>query len=186
MRVISGECKGRPLKAVPGQSTRPTTDKIKESLFNIIGPYFDGGTGLDLYGGSGGLGIEALSRGMENMIFVDRDHKASETIKMNLKACRYEEKAEVYKIESQRALKALKKREFQFDLVLLDPPYARQRIADDMEKLDEYGLLKKEVQVVAEHDPSVILPAVIGRLERVREETYGSTKLSLYRLKEEE
>ncbi len=185
MRVISGECKGRPLKAVPGQSTRPTTDKIKESLFNIIGPYFDGGIGLDLYGGSGGLGIEALSRGMDKMIFVDRDTKAAETIKNNIKACRYEEKTEVYRIESQRALKALKKREFQFDLVLLDPPYAKQRIADDITKLDEYGLLSKGVQVVAEHDPGVLLPSLIGSLERVREETYGSTKLSLYLRREE-
>ncbi|MDM5198752.1 16S rRNA (guanine(966)-N(2))-methyltransferase RsmD [Fictibacillus enclensis] len=182
MRVISGECKGRPLKAVPGQGTRPTTDKIKESLFNIIGPYFKGGLGLDLYGGSGGLGIEALSRGMDKIIFVDRDAKATEVMKSNLKACGYEEQSEVYKIESHRALKALKKREFAFDLVLLDPPYARQRIADDIKKLDEYGLLNRDVQVVAEHDPSVRLPQAIGNLKKVREENYGSTTISLYRL----
>ena len=77
MRVVSGTCKGHPLKAVPGQTTRPTTDKIKEAIFNIIGPYFDGGVALDLFGGSGGLGIEALSRGMEKAIFVEANHKLS-------------------------------------------------------------------------------------------------------------
>ena len=68
MRVVSGKCKGHPLKAVPGNTTRPTTDKVKESIFNMIGPYFDGGIALDLFGGSGGLGIEALSRGIDKAI----------------------------------------------------------------------------------------------------------------------
>ncbi len=76
MRVVSGSCKGKALQAVPGNSTRPTTDKVKEAMFNMIGPYFEGGIGLDLFAGSGGLGIEALSRGLDKMIFVDRDGKA--------------------------------------------------------------------------------------------------------------
>ena len=80
MRVVSGKCKGHPLKAVPGSSTRPTTDKVKESIFNIIGPYFEGGQALDLFAGSGGLGIEALSRGMDKAIFVDREYKAVATV----------------------------------------------------------------------------------------------------------
>ena len=71
LRVVSGICKGRPLKAVPGNTTRPTTDKVKEALFNMIGPYFNGGIGLDLFAGSGGLGIEALSRGLDKVIFID-------------------------------------------------------------------------------------------------------------------
>ena len=76
MRVVSGNYKGKGLKAVPGNSTRPTTDKVKEAMFNMIGPYFDGGIGLDLFAGSGGLGIEALSRGLDKVIFVDRDAKS--------------------------------------------------------------------------------------------------------------
>ncbi len=82
------------LKAVPGNSTRPTTDKVKEAIFNIIGPYFNGGTGLDLFAGSGGLGIEAISRGFEKIIFVDRDGKALQTIKENVKTCGVEQYAE--------------------------------------------------------------------------------------------
>src|SRR4051812_46718382 len=76
MRVISGSAKGRPLKAVPGKGTRPTTDKVKEAVFSMIGPYFDGGHLLDLFAGTGGLGIEALSRGMERAVFIDRDKKS--------------------------------------------------------------------------------------------------------------
>ena len=75
MRVISGTCKGRQLKAVPGSRTRPTTDKVKETIFNMIGPYFNGGLGLDLFAGSGGLGIEAISRGLDKVIFVDQRHE---------------------------------------------------------------------------------------------------------------
>ena len=79
MRVIAGERKGMPLKAVNGNTTRPTTDKVKESLFNILGPFFNGGVVLDLFAGSGGLGIEALSRGMDQAIFIEKDGKASKT-----------------------------------------------------------------------------------------------------------
>lgn len=116
MRVVSGKCKGHPLKAVPGNTTRPTTDKVKESIFNMIGPYFDGGTALDLFGGSGGLGIEAISRGIEKAIFVDRDSKAIKVIHQNLESCRIHEQAEVYRNDAERAVKALIKREMSFDL----------------------------------------------------------------------
>src|SRR5699024_8993031 len=85
MRVIAGSCKGRYLKPVRGTFTRPTTDKVKEALFNRIGPFFDGGWGLDLYSGSGALGIEALSRGLDRMIFVDRNPQATKTIKENVR-----------------------------------------------------------------------------------------------------
>ncbi|MGC4375521.1 16S rRNA (guanine(966)-N(2))-methyltransferase RsmD [Fictibacillus sp. Mic-4] len=182
MRVISGECKGRALRAVPGQSTRPTTDKIKESMFNIIGPYFNGGIGLDLYGGSGGLGIEALSRGMDLFIFVDKDIKAIETIRKNIDQCNYSSKAEVYRNDSQRALKALKKRAIQFDIVFLDPPYAKQRIEKDIEMLDQFELLTKDAQIIAEHDGSIVLPEKIGRLYKVKSELFGkTTAISFYK-----
>lgn len=110
MRVISGTAKGRPLKSVPGNGTRPTTDKVKEALFSMIGPYFEGGTALDLYAGTGGLGIEALSRGMEAAVFVDMEQKALDTVRANLKAAKVESQAEVYRNDAGRALAALEKR----------------------------------------------------------------------------
>lgn len=85
MRVVAGQRKGMPLKAIDGTTTRPTTDKVKESIFNIIGPYFNGGIALDLFAGSGGLGIEALSRGVDQAIFVEKDGRAFQVLQENIK-----------------------------------------------------------------------------------------------------
>ncbi|WP_342044237.1 16S rRNA (guanine(966)-N(2))-methyltransferase RsmD [Bacillus sp. OTU530] len=180
MRVVSGTCKGHPLKAVPGQTTRPTTDKIKEAIFNMIGPYFDGGVALDLFGGSGGLGIEALSRGMEKAIFVDRDAKAVQVIRQNIESCRLTSQAEVYRNDADRALKALIKRGMAFDLVLLDPPYKQQQLVSLMSVLDQYELLKENGIIMAEHAVDVVLPETVGRLMRRKHEEYGSTAVSIY------
>lgn len=94
------------LKAVPGESTRPTTDKVKESVFNMIGPYFQQGYGLDLFAGSGGLGIEGISRGLSKVIFVDRDPKAIQTIKKNIDLCGFQANAEVYKIDWKKSFES--------------------------------------------------------------------------------
>lgn len=181
MRVISGECKGRPLKAVPGNTTRPTTDKVKESIFNIIGPYFQGGIGLDLYGGSGGLGIEAISRGLDKLIFVDNNRKAIETIYHNLKQCDYIEKAEVFRNEANRALKALIKREIVFSVIFLDPPYAKQNLMSEISIINDFNLLEEHGFIVAEHDSSVDLSETIGDLYRWRYEEYGDTAITVFR-----
>jgi 16S rRNA (guanine966-N2)-methyltransferase len=185
MRVIAGECKGRTLKPVPGHSTRPTTDKVRESIFNMIGPFFEGGFALDLYGGSGALGIEALSRGVEKVIFVDRDAKAVSVIKENLTQLGYNDKSEVYRNDSYRALKALKKRELPFSLILLDPPYHKQKLEKDIETILEFGLLKNNGQLVAEHLVEIELPEIIGELKKVKYESYsGTTAVSIYRFME--
>ncbi|MEH7382404.1 16S rRNA (guanine(966)-N(2))-methyltransferase RsmD [Bacillus sp. JJ1533] len=186
MRVVSGSKKGLHLKAVPGMSTRPTTDKVKEAIFNIIGPYFDGGTGLDLFGGSGGLGIEALSRGFEKVIFVDRDQKAIQTIKGNLEICRFGEQAEVYRNEAFRALKAIVKRDIQFDLILLDPPYKQQKLTELIEEISNHHLLSKDGYIVAEHGSEVLLEPTIGTLRLVRHEIYGIIGVSIFKHEEEE
>ncbi|MGK8687797.1 16S rRNA (guanine(966)-N(2))-methyltransferase RsmD [Bacillus cereus] len=181
MRVVSGKCKGHPLKAVPGNTTRPTTDKVKESIFNMIGPYFDGGIALDLFGGSGGLGIEAISRGIDKAIFVDRDNKAIKTIHQNLESCRIQEQAEVYRNDAERAIKALIKREMSFDLILIDPPYKDQKIVSLISVMDQHGLLHNAGLIMAEHGNDVVLPESIGRLVQVRAEKYGITAISIYK-----
>lgn len=185
VRVVSGLKKGLHLKAVPGVSTRPTTDKVKEAIFNIIGPYFDGGNGLDLFGGSGGLGIEALSRGIDKVIFVDRDQKAIQTIKGNLETCRLEEQAEVFRNDAVRAIKAIVKRDIQFKLILLDPPYKQQKLTEIIEKISEHQLLTNDGYIVAEHDSEVLLEKSIGDFTLVRHEEYGIIGVSIYRYKEE-
>lgn len=180
MRVVSGKYKGKSLRAVPGSSTRPTTDKVKEAIFNIIGPYFDGGMGLDLFAGSGGLGIEALSRGVENMIFVDRDSKAIQTIHENLRTCGIEDEAEVYRNDANRALKAIIKRDIVFEYIFLDPPYAKQQLKEILETIDKNKLLSQNGVIVCEHSSDVSMPIKIENLNQIKKETYGIITISIY------
>ncbi|RDU38462.1 16S rRNA (guanine(966)-N(2))-methyltransferase RsmD [Neobacillus piezotolerans] len=180
MRVVSGSCKGRPLKAVPGVSTRPTTDKVKEAIFNMIGPYFDGGAGLDLFAGSGGLGIEALSRGLDTVIFVDRDPKAILTIKENIKACSFDNRTEVYRNDAERALKALRKRDMAFDYIFLDPPYKKQQLVSLLERIFTEKRLNSGGTILCEHSKDVQMPENAGGFTKIKSEVYGIIAISIY------
>lgn len=148
MRVISGQHKSKPLESLQGRNTRPTTDKVKESIFNTL--HDVSGIGLDLFAGSGALGIEALSRGMDEMIFVDQNFKAVKVIKVNLNSLDLMKQAEVYKNNADRALKALAKRDIQFDLIFLDPPYDKGLIDKALAQIEEFNLLKKSGIIVCE------------------------------------
>jgi 16S rRNA (guanine966-N2)-methyltransferase len=180
MRVIAGTLKGRPLKAVPGSGTRPTTDKVKESIFNMLGPFFEGGIGLDLFAGSGGLGIEALSRGLDKAVFVDKDSKALHTIKTNLKDCDLMDRSEVYRNDANRALKAIVKREITFDYIFLDPPYKQKKLEELVSFIDEHNLLNENGFVLCEYSSDSKPSNEIGRLHKVKEETYGIIGISIY------
>lgn len=180
MRVISGSARGRSLKAVPGMGTRPTTDKVKEAIFSMIGPYFDGGAALDLFAGTGGLGIEALSRGMDKAVFIDKEFKSIDTVRQNLKATGFEEKAEVYKNDAERALKALAKRSAAFDLVFLDPPYRLKHGDALMVLMDELQLLAPQATVVLEYESSYAYPERFGPFRQMRKAEYGETAVSIY------
>ncbi|MGI2327311.1 16S rRNA (guanine(966)-N(2))-methyltransferase RsmD [Planococcus sp. YIM B11945] len=186
MRVVAGTVKGLPLKAVPGTSTRPTTDKVKESIFNMIGPFFDGGNALDLFAGSGGLGIEALSRGIDRVIFTDKDRKAVETIRFNLEKTRLKERAEVYCTDADRALKAMKKKDIKARLLFLDPPYHLEKSYELMDKAAELGIMTTDSIVVCEHASEVELKDHTKYFDRFKKELYGSTIISIYRYREEE
>ncbi len=181
MRVVAGERKGMPLKAVTGTTTRPTTDKVKESIFNIIGPYFDGGIVLDLFAGSGGLGIEALSRGVQKAIFVEKDGRAFQTLQENIKKCRYEEVTETFKTDATRAVKGVIKREIQIDYLFLDPPYRKVEYYDLILTLIEAGKLSENAVIVCEHAAEVNLPSNYGSYSLSRQENYGGTIISIYR-----
>lgn len=178
--MISGTAKGRPLKAVPGTGTRPTTDKVKEAVFSMIGPYFEGGNVLDLFAGSGGLGIEALSRGMEKGIFIDLEPKSIEVIRANLKATKLESKAEVYRNEAGRALKLLAKRAYKFDVVFLDPPYRMKNADELMLAMQENDMLSENAIVVVEYDADHEYEENFGHFAQTRKTTYGDTAISVY------
>lgn len=182
MRVISGVCKGRPLKAVQGMTTRPTTDKVKESLFNIIGPFFDGGNVLDLFSGSGSLGLEALSRGMEKGVFVEKDPKALQVIKANIQACRMEEESEVLRSDALRSIKMLGGRGVRFDLIMMDPPYKiANAIPSILSEIEENQLLAEDGLIICEHGKELELPEQIGPFVKYRYEKYGITAISFFR-----
>ncbi|UKS55106.1 16S rRNA (guanine(966)-N(2))-methyltransferase RsmD [Exiguobacterium acetylicum] len=186
MRVISGERKGTRLKAVPGDQTRPTTDKVKESLFNVIGPYFNGGRALDLFAGSGGLGIESLSRGCDEAVFVDQHHKAVQTIQDNLRTTHYTNQARVLKKDVAVALAELASEE-PFKLIYLDPPYAKERLTEHVTYIEQHDMLTDNGVIVCEHDSAVELPDQIGRLEVVRRLRYSAViSITLYEFMEAE
>lgn len=174
MRVIAGDHKGRPLKSVPTHKTRPTTDKVKESVFQMIGPYFDGGAVLDLFAGSGGLGIEALSRGVKSCVFVDQQPKAIETIYENVNMLKLNEQVEVYRADALRALKAAGKRELKFNYIFLDPPYKKFSYEDLIAKVLNYELLADGGTIVCEHDASEEIPEKVKNITLIKTEKYGS------------
>lgn len=182
MRVISGQAKGHPLKAVPGSGTRPTTDKVKEALFSIIGPYFGNRErALDLFAGTGGLGIEALSRGAERAVFIDASPKSVEVVRRNLAATRLSDRAEVYRNDARRALKLLERAGKPFDLIFLDPPYEVKDCDALLLDIAGRGLAAEGAVAVVEHHPDVAYAVTIGAFGRIRHAKYGEIALSIYR-----
>src|SRR5690606_3616070 len=186
MRVITGEYGGRRLKAVPGENTRPTTDKIKESLFNMIGPYFDGGNCLDLFAGSGGLAIEAVSRGMDKAVLIDKAPAAIKVIQENIAVTKEEEKFKVIRGDAAKVINNLKSEQQVFDLVFLDPPYAKQQIVSQIEALLDNNMLSPEALIVCEVDKKVDLPETIKQAQVYKSAEYGITKIMIYELVSQE
>ena len=179
IRESSGPPKGRSLKAVP-PVTRPTTDKVKEAIFSMIGPYFTGGQVLDLFAGTGGMGIEALSRGMDKAIFVDIDKQAIRVIRENLQRSDLIQMAEVYQNDAHRALNILGRRGIQFDLVILDPPYQMTMMGEVVERMQQLSLFNPGADIVIEHHASVDYADQIGEAVKRRCLKFGDTKVSFY------
>lgn len=181
MRVISGNYGGRRLKSLTGENTRPTTDKVKESIFNMIGPYFDGEEVLDLFSGSGGLAIEAVSRGCNHAVCVDKNYQALQVIKENIGITKEPEKFTTLKLDADRAIEKLAHEQYKFDLLFLDPPYAKQKILDQIIKMSELDLFKESAIIICETDKIVELPEQIADFIQTRKQTYGITSVTIYR-----
>lgn len=180
MRVISGTYGGRPLKSLASELTRPTGDKLKETLFNLIGPYFKGGNVLDLYAGSGALGIEAVSRGMDQAVLVDNNYEAIQIINENVTMTKEEMKFEVMNTSADAALNTLAIRHEKFSLIFLDPPYEKQEVETDIEKIIEQDLLNDIAVIVCEVARDVELPEAIEELSLWDERVYRTKKLVIY------
>ncbi len=178
MRVISGTARGTQLKTPEGLKTRPTADRVKEALFSIIQFDLPGSRVLDLFGGTGQLGIEALSRGASTAVFVDESERACALIKENLRRTKFTEQGRVVRSDYMQFLNSCRDR---FDIVLLDPPYAEVFLENALKKLTEIDILQSGGIIVAERPAEKDLPWVFSGFTRSKDYRYGKTILTLYR-----
>ena len=181
MRVITGSARGCRLDTLPGEDTRPTTEKVKEGLFSAIQFDIEGRRVLDLFAGSGQLGIEALSRGAASCIFVDRNPEAVQIIRQNLMRARLTQNAQVVGTDSLTYLNRPKER---FDLVFLDPPYASGLLIPALEKVTP--LVDPGGIIVCESDEGAEMPSAFDPFSLARTYRYGRVNLWVYRWKEGE
>ncbi len=178
MRVITGKARGVQLKTPDGMLTRPTADRVKEALFSIINFDIPGAKVLDLFGGTGQLGIEALSRGAESAVFVDEREDACKIIRENLRRTRLEELGKVIRSDYLQYLRRCKDR---FDIILLDPPYAEVFLENALKCITEIDILQSGGIIVTERPLGKELPYMFDGFTRSKDYKYGNTLLTLYR-----
>ena len=186
VRVIAGRFKSRRLKTLAGQRTRPTSDRLRETLFNVLGPAVEGCVFADCYAGSGAVGIEALSRGAKKAYFLESNPQAVQMICANLKALEIKDKeeAEVFSLAVTNALKKLTHRGVQFDIAFVDPPYdAVEEYTRSLECFGAGSLLAPEAIVVAEHTKRLALAEGYGALARIRALRQGDAVLTFFGVK---
>ena len=178
MRVITGKARGIVLKTPDGMATRPTTDRVKEAIFSII--QFDVPTAhvLDLFGGTGQLGIEALSRDAKSAVFVDEREDACRLIRENLKRTKLEKNARVIRSDYMAYLKTCKEK---FNIILLDPPYAEVYLENSLKMITEIDILQSGAIIVTERPTGKELPWEFPGFERSRDYKYGNTMVTIYR-----
>ncbi len=181
MRVIGGSAKGRRLATLRTRALRPTPDRVREALFNILGDRISDARMLDLFAGSGAVGLEALSRGASAVVFVEAHEPACRLIEKNLLLCGLDERATVWRTDALQALRLLKAEGARFDLIFLDPPYQGPLVEEALGELGDGVLLAPEAQVVAEHFFKRTLPRQFGRLSCTRVARFGDVALSFYR-----
>ncbi len=177
MRVIAGKARRLPLKTVKGMNTRPTTDRIKETLFNIIHYAVSGASFLDLYSGSGAIGIEALSRGAKKAVFIENNREAIECIRHNLQFTGLEQDAEIYFLSVDKALQELQQKHAYFDIVFMDPPYHQEYEKDVLIFLKKSDLIDKNSLIIVEASLDTDF-SYVNRLgyDRIREKKYKTNK----------
>lgn len=178
MRVITGTARGIQLKTPEGQQTRPTSDRVKEAMFSIIQFDIPGARVLDLFGGTGQLGIEALSRGAKDAVFVDAGEKACALIRENLKRTKLEQQGRVVRSDYLEYLRRCKET---FDIIFLDPPYAEVFLENSLNRIAEIDILQSNGIMVAERPLGKELPWEYPGYQRSKDYKYGNTLLTVFR-----
>ena len=177
MRVITGSARGAKLKTLEGLATRPTSDRVKEAIFNIIQFDIQGRRVLDLFCGSGQLAIEALSRGADYAVIVDQSAEAVKVIKDNLKKTKFDQQASVFQMDYLRYLSTAREK---FDLIFLDPPYAEKSLENALQKISEIDILSEGGIIICERPKDKVMPPEVGGLLCSRDYNYGKTAVNLY------
>ena len=183
MRVITGEYKGRKLEAPEDYNVRPTTDKVKEAIFDIIMNDVYGSVCMDLFAGSGSLGIEALSRGASKCYFCDSDRNSIRLIKKNIAIVGAKEKSVVISGDYK---KALRKADDKIDIFFVDPPYESGLYEPCLSQIEILDLLSDDGIIITEHDSRTDMPESVGSIVKFKERKYGRTMLSMYRKQDTE
>jgi len=184
LRVIAGEYRGRRLGRLEGIDIRPTPDKVKESLFSILGDAVIDSEFLDLFGGTGGIGIEALSRGAKHTVFVDAGIQSISVLKGNLEHLNIKDEAEVFHTDYSTAINKLYKYNKRFNIIFIDPPYNVGIAESALELIDKNVILKQSGIIIVEHDSKYDMPQKVGKLYMYRVKKYGNSALSFYRISE--
>ncbi len=183
MRVIGGSAKGHRLEKPPGVVLRPTADMVKEALFNILADV-TGKRFLDLFAGAGGVGIEAASRGAAKVVFVDKNRRCTETVFRNLRSCGIEGGHECLAMEVGRALRLLSKKEEQFDVIFLDPPYEEGLVEKTLQDIVRSNILREDGCVAIQHSVREPVEEKAGGLISERERRYGDTVLTFMKFEQ--
>ncbi len=183
MRIIAGTYRGVPLRATKSVKLRPTSDQLRETLFDVLGPQVVGSTFLDAYAGSGAVGLEALSRGAARVVFIEHHRTAAELIRKNLDALDIEAGFRLMRCKAVTGLERLQEEGGRFDYVFLDPPYEEVREYHHvLRQLSRSQLVSSHSLIIAEHSRHVLLEDHYGPLGRTRQLRHGDAQLSFYRL----
>jgi len=180
IKIISGKNKGNILKSLKGLSVRPTSQKVREALFDIISEEIEGAIFLDLFAGTGAVGIEALSRGAEEVIFIDKNIKSIKIIKENLERTKNSKNAKIYKINFSEGLKLLAKRNYLLDYIFIDPPYNIGLVNISLLEISKLHILKKNSSVIVQHYKKEKTEDNLVNLKLFNQKKYGECFLSFY------
>lgn len=181
MRITGGKSRGRHLSSLKGRGVRPTSDKVREAIFNLIGQDITGLKVLDLFAGTGSLGIEALSRGALFSLFIDYGRLSVQVIQKNLRLCEYEDSGVILKKDLRNGLPTGHPLCRQgFDLVFIDPPYGKNLISPVLRDLSDGGILLPTATVVTESYKTDDLPLIVGDLHQTDTRLYGKTRIAIY------
>ena len=185
MRVISGKARGKKLKTPENDNIRPTLDRVKENIFNVIGFSVRNSVVLDLFSGTGAIGIEAISRGAKQVYFVDKDKNSYELTKFNVKSAKLEENAIILNQDAENALIQFENKEIKFDIIFLDPPYNKGIVQKILQQLEKYNIMQSEGVVIVETDKDEETPEKFGKFFKQKEKFYSSTKITFYGVENE-